>query len=389
MRRPFPFASSAAFALLAFAGCGKDENTGKVTTDNLGTTPSGDEEGRGCFMGVVTDGFTGKRVDLKGDISKKLFALTPAGARGATALSTVATDVATDVVGEYSLCGVPLGEGFPIYVKLDGYQTYFVDEKAISAGGTRDVPLNSGNSIQKFYTTPVEALNIVVFPTKQLVGDYKVKVRNADKFIASAKIFLKPISRGSNTVSAEDTFTPGQVRNISNNTLSGTTDKNGVATFKAADLVFGAKYEAVVYHPSLTDATAGRLTDGFQTSAPFVVGAPQALAGDDQDPFTTIVAFGDAVNNKLELSYVSGRTAGGILLPDAEGKITFTFNRDIALRTGGYEVDSLVGLTISDYGEKAFGVACSATDFVLATPTAGNAVAEMFTATVAGNTLTV
>jgi hypothetical protein len=77
------------------------------------------------------------------------------------------------------------------------------------------------------------------------------------------------------------------------------------------------------------------------------------------------------------------------LLPDAEGKFTFTFNRDIARRTGGYEVDSLVGLTISDYGEKAFGVACSATDFVLATPTAGNAVAEMFTATVAGKTLTV
>ena len=296
---------------------------------------------------------------------------------------------------EFSVCDVPVGSSFPIYVKLDGFQPYFVDGASVTPGSMRTVPLANGQTIGKFYATPVTARNFKVFPLNQLVGDYKVQVRYRGAAVEGATVRLVPKNVGNNTIGGVVAVS-GEARNSLGNVMSAATDAAGAALFKADKLTFGGEYQLYVYHPKLA-AGEGCFLSSFSTSRSFTVGQPTDVAAVDSsfdnDPFSATVELSDAATSKLELVHVTGRTSGGtsVLLPDADGKIVFTFNRDVELTNSGaaFDPDKLVTVAVPNYGTKDVNTACGVADFTLATATASNAVTEVFTATIAGNTLTV
>ena len=217
-------------------------------------------------------------------------------------------------------------------------------------------------------------------------------IRYQGAALEGATVRVVPKTLGKQTVGGAVTVSSDQ-RNSVANVMSGTSDATGAVLFKAEKLTFGAEYTVFVYHPKLTDA-AGRFISSVSTSRTFTVGQPLDVApadsSYDNSPFSTTVELADSSTNKLEIVNASGRTSGNILLPDSDGKIVFTFNRDIDIAKSGaaYDPDKLVTVSVVSFGTKDVNTACTATDFNLATAVANNAATEVFSATVADNTLT-
>lgn len=374
----------AIIALGALAGaCGSDGKE-KLVTDNIGASPGAGEQATGCVQGVVVNGLTRQRVQLTPDtVGNQIFVITPNGAlRAQLVKSLVGNDAGVD--GEYFICGIPILNDFPLYVRVNGYQEFYADVNSASAvPGSHQVPLPNNLTVSKFWSIPVQRYDIRLFPLSELARDYTVTVTFKGEPVANARVNLVPApGNGSPGVPgnpASGTFATAQDLRMS--ALAGTTDESGVATFDASKLVFGGRYDVTVQYADVASAEGPTLEAGTVRTGVTVgdddipAGGIQAEAG----PFSLAVDIAsNAWSGTLTALASTDVDSNGDVIVTPDGAVSILFSRPLAFPQGGLAAGAITA-AITDAGDGADGNACTST-FTMANPSV--------TSTIVGNRLT-
>lgn len=327
--------------------CKKDEEEGG------GGSASG-KSGKGCIQGVVMNGLTGERVKLPDfDVGVGIFVLVKNKLISGSPL-TIDEEAPEFQQGEYSLCGIPLDETFPIFLWLPDHEPF---ESQIKISST--VASQSGQAQYDIIRTkPTDLANLLAFPRGTPVKDLTFNVYKSGAFVEGAEVFLRP--DGTNYISWGTGFLGASP--LRSKALTATTSAEGVATFAAADLVLGAKYTWLILPPdggadTTADASAGAFTVGLRSS------------GDTDEPYQVNV---DLDHTQPVLAELSRSTDNND--PASSGAITIYFNRAIEV--------------VPETTDSITATVAGAVTAVIADNTAANDVSEQVNVTIDGNKLT-
>lgn len=302
MRRVQALAFAAASLL---AGCGKESTKGneltKVGNDEhlaQATTATG------CIQGVVLNGLTGERIELPASDSE--------AAKGLLVrvherfLSANFTGTAA-LKGEYSLCGVPVEDEFPLYALVDGFQAYNTN---ISVTATvPQLSAQADTDLQK--PAPTAIYNIRLYPTGQQTQDLRLHVVYAAQNVKGATVQLVPSNGNALDLDGFQPPTNGALL-----TLTAVTDDQGFATFPAAALALGGVYNYTVLPPAGAQyqMKKGGVTVGLLAEKPA------------HDAYLVDVVL---ENTAPKLAVVTQSRE-----PNADGQKTCVFNRPVVLVPG-------------------------------------------------------
>jgi len=298
------------FSLLSCGGGGRlwPKSTGDISPAEALTQTTG------CLAGVLMDGVTGARIDVAGaGVSDNIFVL--AGNNKFKAAPVLADGQAAarpNLVGEYTLCDVPLEAALPLYVALSGYQPMHADIYIAST----DASLGHGADSDLPSSLPTAQANIQLFPVAPAAQNFTVVVSYAGAVLPGATVFLVPT--GEHVLAQGVNFVTPDVTGFK--TLQAATDASGVATFNAADLSLGSVYNYSVLpaDSSIQKSATGTLSIGYIT-------APG-------EPYNFHVALGPV---KSELVVVSSSLDGKNYSLD--GSVTYYFNRPVEVVPGGLD----------------------------------------------------
>jgi len=293
-----------ALIVLLLNACGKSK--GSSSQDST-------QPGSGCIQGVVVDGLTSQRVAVPGGAGDKgVFALVRNTLLPASPAVTGGTDPL--LVGEYNLCGIPLDEDFPLLVWLDGYQPFESIVRVHSTVASR----SSSAKSDLLRPTPIELANIRIYPINQQVKDLQVLVTHDGAPLAGVIVQLR--AAGSNFLdpSGQNFLPPVDTRQTA---LTGTTDATGAAVFHADSLVLGGHYTYTIIPPN-----------GGQAQTAVAAGLYVLGLRDDKDktePYRITVDLAHSIGPLVALSKSTDTQE-----PDASGKLTIYFNREIEIVPG-------------------------------------------------------
>ncbi len=339
--------------LLALLGCNSNL-LGLRKKSDTNTNGSALPRGSGCLAGVVEDGITGARIDIAAaGKADNFFVLVSDDQQYASPLlSDGEAAEYPNLVGEYTLCGLPVESEFPIYVSVPGYQTFesvvLVPSSNAAAGSEAEQDVLS--------QIPTLQANVRLFPVAPAGKDYQVFVSFNGAPLAGAQVELIPT--GGHVVVTSNPFddfldpvTTGY------KTLKGTTDDAGLATFPAADLALGAVYKYLVLpvDAALQTAGTGAVSIGYVT-------APS-------DPYTLHVDLGQVSSELVILSRSTDSNSH-----NEAGTLTVVFNRPVEL--------------VPDTADEQHAVLANATAAALATDVPANKASEQVTVSISGQVVT-
>lgn len=301
---------SLSLAFVALLGCNSNVLGLKKKSD---TAPAGAALPRqtGCLAGVVQDGITGARIDIAAEgKTDNFFVLVSDSQRYASPLLSDG-DAAEypNLVGEYTLCDIPVESAFPVYVVIPGYQPF----ESVVLIPSSDASRGAGAEQDVLSQIPTRQANVRLFPVAPAGKDYRVVVSFNGAPLAGAAVELIPTG-GHVVVEANpldnflDPVTTGY------KTLKGTTDDSGVVTFPAAELALGAVYRYVVLpvDAALQSTGTGTVSVGYLM--------------EPGDPYSLFV---DLAQVTSELVIVSQSTENNS--HNESGTFTVVFNRPIEL----------------------------------------------------------
>jgi hypothetical protein len=292
-------------ALLVLSGCGAfNNNNNDLHPDDAVQKV----KGNGCVQGVLIDGLTMEPIPVKSEENPEDGIHVLAKNK---MIKAKTTKLAVEhLKGEFTICGIPLDNEYPIFATYKGFQMFegtIKIDSTIAASSTNshwDVPRRS----------PILVGNIKLYQIKELAKDYIVRVDHNGGSLEGASVYLKPSGEGYG-LDDTDTIPNDPIRYP---VLSGVTDESGNATFAAADLAWGANYEYYVRPPdggALVEAKSGDTYVGLSTS--------------QQDPYLLSISL-DLVD--VDLAVIS--TSTGTNDTSANGSISYIFNRDIEILPG-------------------------------------------------------
>lgn len=307
---------------------------------------------RGCLAGVVEDGITGARVDLAaGDNADNFFVLVSDSQKFADPLLSdgQAAD-SPNLVGEYTLCDVPVEAEFPLYVAVPGYQPF---ESVVLIASSRAA---SGSEAHQDVLSQIPTLqaNIRLFPAAPAGKDYQVVVSFNGAAVEGAAVQLIPTGGHVTPISGANYLDPVVT---GYKTLQGTTDASGVATFPAAQLALGARYHYLVIP---VDSSTQGVADGTVTVG--YVLAPS-------DPYALHV---DLADTTADLVIVSKSTDANS--HDETGALKVVFNKPVEL--------------VPDSVDGAVATLDHAVQAALVDDVPGNNASEQVTVAISGQTVT-
>ncbi len=314
-------------------------------------TPVG-KNASGCLMGVVTDGLHADRIDIS---AAKIYMVTSSEVVSGmqTVRSLPGASVAGDsgLIGEYVLCGVPFGgASLPLYIELEGYQTY----SALVTFPEKN-PTRTQNDVTGYWTTPTLNVDVQLFKIKDLItNDFLITVTKAGVYVSGASVVLEP----------RDNATGNPLKRMASR--SAQTNENGVASFASTSLAFGQRYALHVYDPTPSSVSGGTGTYG-EISDTVYIGQIQTPGG----VITSGSVFGIGIDLSLAVRSpkLITQTANGTI--SESGVVTLTFDREVVVDS--FSIQS-VTYSITNPGYKppvaAGGFdACGAAD--IANPVAG------------------
>ncbi len=312
MMNPTNLALLAATALTLAAGCGRDGAANKdvleVGKDSHIALPA---SATGCIQGVVLNGLTGERIDLPAasavDGKGLLVRVRDKLLAGTNLAAAFAQNAA--MKGEYSLCGVPVEDEFPLYALVDGYQAFGAKIKVPST--VAQLTPQADADLQK--PTPTRIYNIRLYPVGQQTQDLTVHVLYAARPVKGATVQLTPANQ--NFLDGGDFLAPSNGALL---TLSAVTDDAGNATFTADKLALGGSYDYTVL------PAAGALDTATRVAGAVTIGLLAGKAA--HDPYTVDVNLD---NTAPKLAVISESRE-----PNAEGRKVCILNRPVALVLG-------------------------------------------------------
>ncbi len=266
----------------------------------------------GCIQGVLFDGITMEPIPVKSEENPDDGIHVLAKNKMIKAKPTKLKN--ENLTSEFTICGVPLDNEYPIFATYNGFQLFegkIKIDSTLAANSTNshwDIPRHS----------PVLVGNIKLYSIKDLAKDYVVRVNHNGEPLEDADVLLKPQGWGYG-LDAANTLTNVALRH---SVLTGKTDDTGSATFAAADLAWGGLYEYYVRPPdggALIEASSGNTYIGLTSS--------------QTDPYLLNVSL-DLVD--IALAVVSSSSSKDD--PSSDGSITYLFNRDIELYPGSAKV---------------------------------------------------
>lgn len=237
-------AFAAATIGVILSGCGafsKDDNSSNDGGNDSGFSQPANS---GCVQGVVLDGLTGKRIALATSneageprgvsvlVHNQLIQAAPMLASG--------DGGSANLLGEYSLCGFPLDESFPIFAWVDGYESF---EGLVSVDSTVAQRTPQSRQADILRSNPTMLANIKLYPKGTQTQDLKFVISHDGEKVSGAQVQLR--ATGANVLDATGALAP-QVRLVPQTT---STSSSGEVVFPAAALVLGGIYEYTVLPP--------------------------------------------------------------------------------------------------------------------------------------------
>lgn len=227
---------------IAVSGCGAfSKKDGSSNDDGPAFSQPANS---GCVQGVVLNGLTGERIRLSqsdnANETQGVSILVHNHLMQASPMVKDDADANANLVGEYSLCGFPLDETFPIFAWVDGYESF---EGLISVDSTVAQRTPNSREVDIARSNPTLLANIRLFPKGTETRDLKFVVSHGDQKVLGAQVQLR--ATGANILSGEGTIAP-QIRLVPQ---IATTNSAGEVIFKASDLVLGGIYEYVILPP--------------------------------------------------------------------------------------------------------------------------------------------
>lgn len=261
-----------ATGLILASGCGREGNTDKGITEvgrdshvAMPTAPTG------CIQGVIINGLTGERIDLpetSADSGLGVLVRVRDKLLGATNL-TASFAKNTAMKGEYSLCGIPVEDEFPLYAAVDGFQAFGAKIKVAST--VPQLSAQADTDLQK--PMPTKIYNIRLYPVGQQTQDLTAHVLYAAQAVKGATVQL--VAANANELQVGDFLAPSNGELL---TLSAVTDEAGNATFAAGSLVLGGHYTYTVLPPAgalyttkKDTVVVGLLAQKHEKNAPYVI----------------------------------------------------------------------------------------------------------------------
>jgi hypothetical protein len=271
----------------------------------------------GCIQGVLMSGFTGERLPVTTESEEDFLGVLIKG----KLKKAKATSNKDFLKGEYTICGIPLENDYPLLVRYAGYQDF---EGTIKVAAT--AAANSGNSHWDVRSdAPTEEANVRIFPMTALAKDFEVSVHHNGAALEGAQVTLRPTGGNFGTVAGGTVVAQAGHRYP---TQSVTTDTTGKALFPAANLAWGANYSYLVLPPdggAAIQATSGSFRVGASTTTgvnPYLLHVELAIAN-----IGLII-----VSQSTEVLDPPPNTGSND--PSATGSISYWFNRDIELVPG-------------------------------------------------------
>ncbi len=289
-------------------------NPSPETTTSSTSSPQGFNGIKtGCVQGVILNGYTGARIDMN-DIKD------PSGVFVLIHGKKIKAEFIpgdTNLVGEYSICGIPVEETYPLFVYREGFLPF---ETSVFVDSTRPLRLpthlTSANVNQEQeIPLPTVISNIVLFPFGES-RDLVVKVVSEGKTIEKAKVDLEPIA-GGNHFAFEGVF--ANTANTRLLPIRVETDNKGLATFPKAQLSLGHRYRVSAIPPLDFDKT---VSGNYEIT----LGVSGASVSDTYYEVTIDL---DLARQALSIVSCSNNKGQSV---DKNGQIVIEFNRDIFVK---------------------------------------------------------
>ncbi len=271
---------------------------------------AGAKDGFGCLQGLIVDGFTGQRMDLKG-LEDSVFVLI----HGKKVKASFYTD--ETLKGEYYICDIPVEETYPVFAAIKGYLPF---ESSTKITSTRAV-LVSGNqavTAEVKIPDPIKITNIPLFPVGDTKRGLTVHVVYNGAGVDGATVDLEPVAasehfafKGAFASSADTRILPTRVP----------TDAKGDAVFPPESLSLGVRYEISVSPPNGLDL-------GTAKRDAFTFGIDGPVAGDKPGAKNNFEMTLVLSNIDTAITVMSCSQQFNDYSPD--GSITYIFNRDIS-----------------------------------------------------------
>ncbi len=361
-------------------GGSSEKNSGETSTDTSTSTktstPSGPAsppapatpgaekpvDGYGCLQGVVTDGFTGQRVDLsKVTGTNGMYVLI----RGDKLKAQIIADD-PNLLGEYHICGIPVEDTYPVYAYIDGYMPF---ESSVMVDSTRAKKVTGNQAVvdEVKIPDPIELQDVRLFPVGNTTRNLRVRAVFNGVGVKDAIVDLEAKAAGSAaTFAFEGTFANSAGTRVLPTRQM--TDADGYATFPAAGLSLGAAYAVTVHPPIASNNSAPAHAD-------IVLGVSGASAS-DFNSYDLNVILGDQ-NQGLKAISCSTQFQSY----NSSGTLKIMFNRPVNIIDQD-NLDGALAITAGMVSDTA-----GTTTVTLVSDTADNDKVESLTATMSGNIL--
>lgn len=302
------------------AGCGAFSESKK---DSIGEASLLAPAGTGCVQGVVINGLTGDRVEMTRFSGENgIFVMVRDQFVNA---SNVGLDSSAKqaMTGQYSVCGIPTDEDYPLFVHLDGYQSF---EGLIHIASTVR-PLGDQIETHLVKASPSTEANIVLYPSGTKTQDLNFSVYYNGSGVKDATVQLRPTGR--NVLDKMERSAQGEnvahnnmlaPRDVRLKTLTAVTSETGEAVFSKDSLVLGGIYKYVVLPPDNMTYVSTKL-DAVGT---VVVGLQASDIG--QDPYRYSARLTPMAE---ELKVLQLSTESQSISPD--GSLIVLFNRPVEI----------------------------------------------------------
>jgi len=287
-------------------------------------------EETGTVQGTVFDAVTGARI---GDSSLKVTLVRGTNHASANVLKNSSND--TTFLGDFAFSDVPVTLGgvatYRIVAEMTGYQT-FEGYINVAVG----VTLVGGGVIDEVYNF---VRNIYMYPVGSYATDQDIYVYYDNEPVSGATVLLEnqPLGNTQTTTSTTGVVTTTPINVVNSPTtvqpaanglsqsLTGTTDANGLATFLGSTLVLGGSYSVMVLPLVYEGVQLAAYNQGNVIPRTITVGASgsanvQTITMADEVPGTQ--------SDGLYVVSVSPNDPQDVV---STGVMTITFNRAIAL----------------------------------------------------------
>jgi hypothetical protein len=311
---------------------GKDTDSGETPSDSGTSTPPppGAKDGYGCLQGVVTDGYTGQRLDL--GTGGKMFVLIRGQMIKATTVKGDSDVADAHLKGEYFICDIPVEETYPVYAYVDGYLPF---ESSVKITSTRPKRVEAGGQAvveEVKIPDPIALKDIRLFPVGNTTRDLRVRVVHNGAPVKDAFVDLEPLADGAKgTFEFEGTFINSAGTRIL--PQRATTGDDGYATFEAANLSLGAQYTVKVHPPVGSNLTHPAIST-------FVLGVSGATTSD--------LNTYDMNDDNQPLKAISCST--NFTSFDSAGSLRIMFNREVTVIDPDF-LDTAVAVTANIVGK--------------------------------------